>query len=382
MFCSNCGSQVVGNGKFCTVCGKAIVNNSAPVPAVPQSYVPTPHRVAQENKERKWEDMFREGWRTFFGSPTVLITAIFYTAVQLVSLISMNSTMNSMDSMFESLGVNSSQVSEITSSMGIVSFLALVPGILTVIGMWLVYADSKSHYSAPINTTGLSLIKGIQIFSVAALVVAMIIMLTTLGSVEDKLSSHQVSSAVSTAKTIIIVVMLACFAFYGFIIYAINGMKQTADYCTPVRAGTAMGLGVVSIIFGALSLLGLLSAGFTLSGFMSSGASIMLGVVLCQYKTAMDELGYTKTAHYSNKNSISAISAYPTGNVVSPNLAARPVQTNEYVPAWKRVQLGQTQPAPVVQQSVRTEVTAKMCPECGTTQSGDNRVCFYCGAEF
>ena len=61
--------------------------------------------------------------------------------------------------------------------------------------------------------------------------------------------------------------------------------------------------------------------------------------------------------------------------------------SGQNVPTWKRIQMEekavkQEQGAQDVPEAVKMSVPAKKCPECGTTQSGDNRVCFYCGAEF
>lgn len=70
------------------------------------------------------------------------------------------------------------------------------------------------------------------------------------------------------------------------------------------------------------------------------------------------------------------------------NIDAQLAQGN--LPAWKRVQLEEEkarleQEGGAEAKSVETMSApakpAKRCPECGTTQSGDNYVCFYCGAE-
>lgn len=71
------------------------------------------------------------------------------------------------------------------------------------------------------------------------------------------------------------------------------------------------------------------------------------------------------------------------------NIDAQLAQGN--LPTWKRIQLeeekarmirdGNSDGKTVEEVSTPTR-PAKKCPECGTTQSGDNNVCFYCGADF
>ena len=387
MFCRNCGSRIVGEGKYCSGCGTEIVHSSIAAPAAVSASVG--HRTPAV-KERSWTESFRDGWREFFGSPLVLATIIVFSVMQLFNLFAIGSSMSELNSSMEALGVGGEIVAEAFSGIEILTVLGSIPGILMVVGMWIVYADSKSYASQPIQTAGLSLILGVQIVQIVSLVLMFFMALSAFGEMEAALSDYgsiEASAAFSAAGSVLFFAVVIGGAIYGFFIHVVNKMKSTANDCEPSGHGAAFGAGVLFIVFGAISVFALFGAGITLGGALDCACPIMLGAVLCQYKTKMDELDNVRAAMHAGawRHNNAKIGAYPNGQGPNPN-ARKPVQTQTYIPAWKRVQMAKEQqgeqelelkPEPV-QPQVKPAIK---CPECGTTQSGDNYVCVLCGAD-
>lgn len=382
MFCRNCGSRILGEGKYCSECGTEIVCSSiaAPVPAS----APVAHRVP---KGRSWTECFRDGWREFFGSPLVLATIIVFTVAQLLNLFAIGNSMSELQSSADVLGVEGELLGEAFSAFEMFSFLASIPGLLMVIGMWVVFADSKAYASQPIRTAGLALILGAQIVQIILMVIMVFMVWSVFGEMEAVYSDftpQEMSADISTAGFMFLFVALLVSAIYGFFIHVVNKMKSTANDCEPCGHGAAFGAGVLFIIFGAISVFSLFGNGMTLGGVLGCASPIMLGAVLCQYKTKMDELDYLRVSMYAGgwRRNDAKTGAYPIGQGPSPN-ARKPVQTETYIPAWKRVQMAKN-PQPIQEEKtepVQQVRPAKKCPECGTTQSGDNYVCVLCGAD-
>ena len=377
MFCNHCGTEIVGSNRFCSNCG-------AEVQCIAAAPAPRPVTVAPE---KSWPEVFREGWRSFVSSPLVLAMIICFSVVQLLNLFSMDSVMDTLGILggSDDSGMGA-VINEITSKLETLGFLAVLPGILMAVGMWMIYIDSFDHSKEPIKTAGFTLIQTIYILELTALTFMMIFLLASLSTLEKELGTGAVTDVVSTVRASVIFVVVIVDVIFGLVISMLAKMRQTAVDCDVQGAGLAYAIGILTIISGIISVISLLSAGITLAGLANCAYTLLLGIVLCRYKHTMEELEYIHRTRNFGRSSVTrgpgAASAYPGANTPSPNVQ-QPVQDNGYIPTWKRIQMNESAIVPEVQKSMPEQpaTPAKKCLECGTTQSGDNQVCFYCGAE-
>ena len=380
MFCNQCGTEIIGSNRFCSNCGAAVQQVTAAPASRPAATVP----------EKTWPEVFREGWRGFVASPLVLVMIICFSVVQLLNLFTMDSAMDALNILggAGSSGMEAA-MNVITSKLKNLGVLMLLPGILMAIGMWMVYIDSSNHSMEPIRTGGLTLIQTVFILELASLVFLMIFALATLSTLESQLGisdSSSASSVLSTLRTTIVVVLILVAVVFGLVITMLAKMRQTAVDCDPQGTGLVYAMGILTIISGVISVISLFSSDLTLAGVANCAYTLLLGIVLCKYKHVMEDLEYIYRTRDFGKSSASrgpgGVSAYPGGNAPSPNVR-QSVQDNGYVPTWKRVQMNEAAAAPEAQKPLpeQPSIQAKKCPECGTTQSGSNQVCFYCGAQ-
>lgn len=241
--------------------------------------------------------------------------------------------------------------------------------------------DAYSYSSAPIKTSGLSVILGVQVINIGVLVVTLFSVFSALDTLKAELGEllpDEFLQAISTVKGITALIVIISCAIYGFIGYAVSRIKHAADECDPEDSSVAYGLGILSVLSGAISLITSLFNEMNFVGLASGVATMLIGVVLCQYRDAMGELEY-----YFKNDKTSGGSSTTVGPDESKN-QAKSSSATEYIPAWKRVQLAEAACSAGEKNTVIREEKApspaKKCPECGTVQSGDNRVCYYCNA--
>ena len=181
-------------------------------------------------------------------------------------------------------------------------------------------------------------------------------------------------------KTALIVVQLIGYSIVGLVYRALYMMRKTAKESTPAGMYSAIGLGVLLVVLGVLSLAGLMNEGFTLAVLVNCVATVLLGVTVFMYCGAMKKLQRIWNLDYANRKSdfFTPDRGTTSTNVILDGQTSAP--TNEYIPTWKRIQMEHGQQTHVERPYVKAAVTVKICPECGTTQSADNHECICCGA--
>ena len=372
MYCSNCGAQIVGSGRFCSGCGKTVYGTVPPVDAYS---VPEP-------REKSWSEEFREGWRKFVTSPLVLSMIICFSVVQLLNIFEMDSVADKLSILTVSGLYGMEEVlAEAFSAIEALGYFMLVPGILTVIGMWMIYADGTNNPRQPIKTAGLTIIQTIYVLNIVGMTLLLLFILGSISSAEQKVGSYlndTVEAILVTTKMTLFFAVGIFDILMGVVVCMLSKMRATASDCEPQGAGWAMGIGVLSIISGVLSAISLLSTGITLAGIAGCGYSLLLGAVLCKYKSVMDVLECRYK--YGRTGGGNSAAVWVRTGSHSPNVA--PAQNDACIPTWKRIQMAEkeaqisneenNQPAPVQQVLASIE---KKSRECDTTQSGDNSVC-------
>jgi len=158
MFCKNCGNAIPDGAAFCVFCG----TKQALTTSQNQNVVST------ETKEKplSWSAEFRQSWRNLVATPWFIAMAVcvtlFYVIMACISW-ALRGRADDLGAVSEIL-----KLIDQDSATGTVQFfgglLNLTPYaliaccILTVVGLWMTYADSKSSDVIPIKTTGLKMI--------------------------------------------------------------------------------------------------------------------------------------------------------------------------------------------------------------------------------
>ena len=165
MFCPNCGTQVAEGVRFCSKCGSAV--NQAPAAPVyqsaPQYVIPVAPQPARENP---MIERVRTAVRKIGGSPLFLVVAICYTLVQLYALLTVGATGGNVISgwipFLREFGFSSSDINDMISAFNdtgwLVKLISLTFGILTMSGLWAIFAASHSSAKEP-GTAGLTIIR-------------------------------------------------------------------------------------------------------------------------------------------------------------------------------------------------------------------------------
>lgn len=376
MFCSNCGAQITGHGKFCTSCGAMVsaeLVEGKPSPQNVYGRIVPPRTVVQQlNEAQQLSKDFRKSWRGVSGSVVYLIFVICFTLTQFLNYTVLDEAMAPLYSASSFLGLfSSTKASEIQSTMDLIKFFIILPGALMALGYWLIYADSHRTGDDSIQTGGLSLIRGVLITILILLIVCEIFAICGLISTVEKYESY-VSTNVHGNITSLMVVGIFVFSIVEVVlavyISALLKMKQTAESYEPDGLGMVGVAGTLSIIFGVLFVWILLNTGLTLAGVLNCAGPILLGVVLHMYKNAMENAAVQRRAYYTKLNwAAQAASGQGDATTTIPQ-----PQGDGFVPNWKHVE----------QEEKAAEQAAEIkCPECDTEQSADNKTSENCIAE-
>ena len=379
MYCEMCGSAINESAKHCYNCGAPITVRTGSVLTAKEEEVP----------KRSWGERFRDEWRDFARSPLVLAMIICFSAVQLINLMSAESTMNAIYAALDILGSDASVLyGPLSSTLETLQFVIVLPGILMAVGLWLVYIDGyNSSLGTPIKTGGLSIIQGIQIANIGAMVFFVVAVFSALDTIRIELGSRlpdELEQTFGTVKMVAFIVAAIGSVIYGVYLNAVSKIKKTVVDCEPDGQDVVYGAGVLSIIGGIISVISLFVSGITLVGALSCASSVLMGVVLCKCGRTMEDLAAIQKNKFRKGSGTSSLT---NGMAGGDGAGRKPKQVEENIPTWKRIQMEETAAKQVQMPQNETEVQkpsvpAKKCPECGTTQSGDNSVCFYCGAEF
>lgn len=292
MFCPNCGSPVPDHASFCGKCGNKLTDESTPVGGAAFNPNPAPRET------QTWDAYFLMRWKDFLSSGLVVTLLCCATLLQLLG-----AAANPMESIYDVMGTFGVPSYYIRDALGGVSammnsakLIGMVPGILTVVSLWLMFVDARKG-GPRLSTTGMTIIQVLQTIGLVGICLVFgILLIALLAAMSEISNSYYYSSSASSGMGMVIGIVIAigvlCIFVYAKILSAIKSVKYTLTTFTPCY-DSMMFVGVLSIIGGsisALSALSMLSYGFSLSLILTAAVPILYGVVAIAYKNLMEEL--------------------------------------------------------------------------------------------
>lgn len=264
MFCGHCGRPLSASTSFCVYCGKPL--------AVIRTYDRAQLKAAQE-------EIFTREWKGFASSPLVLTTMLLMAAGWVLNLLTVITELSALGR----------EMSVYMSNVLVVAFMVLTfasAGVeaLLLVGMYRVYRDATGIGSRPASD-GLKLIRMAMIASIFVGSVLVVLAYLPALSTMDSFGG---------AGPVLVVVMLIASAVVGVFYWAVMRTLRKAidnvNYCQ-TDYGMLAGFGIVIIVMGAISALGLL-ADFSLGGLLSAASTILTGCVMLSCKETLKRIGW------------------------------------------------------------------------------------------
>lgn len=295
MICSQCGSPIPEGMLFCTECGarQTPAADFPPVPPVAPAY-PAPGYApntpaAPAAPVDKWRRHFLKSWRRFASSTPALALLICATLVQILGLFGVA------DSGLMGAALGSIAGEDAAKTLGdtfaFTSFLGMIPGILTLVAMWLLYLDARKP-GPRLNTTGMMILKIMQIVTLVGICIVcgigLLLMLGLTGSA-SKADLGGLSDLLGMGAWLVAIVGALAIGYQVLVLKTISAIKTTMETAAP-NPGFAMVLGILQIVSGAFSLISSFIGDFSFGTLLSVACSVLYGVLLIQYKQLMDKL--------------------------------------------------------------------------------------------
>jgi len=292
MYCTNCGNEVLEGSVFCENCGEKMFN-----PTIVTEPVSTQNAYIAALKKAG-------------SSKFMLVSAILFSASILVSFIAslfVNSS-QTISELYEVFGLYSTDYSNLaagaSSSVAFSVTVNILP-ILTVCGMWMFYAASANKTATKFSTSGLTMIKVINIIYIVFISIAafflelmFIVMAVLSANVDNILSSlfgyeatFSETSGITGPMLVVIfvtciILMAAIFAvaiiYQALIIKTVNAVKSVAITGQPTNK-ISMTLVVFNFIFAGFSAIsGLYSLvlSFLIPGFTMTAINSLIGAAV------------------------------------------------------------------------------------------------------
>ena len=286
MICTQCGNYVSDDLRFCPQCGA----RQAPAGYEPQSYsVPGQPAAAPAAPADKWKRHFVKSWRRFVASIPALVLLICATLTQVLGLFGVA------DNGLLGAAIGSIAGDDAARALGdafaFTSFLGMIPGILTLVAMWMLYLDART--SGPrLNTTGMMILKIMQIVTLVGTCIAcgigLLLMLGLTGSA-SKSGIGGLSELLGVGAWLIAIVGAIAICYQVLVLKTVSAIKTTMESCNP-NPGFAMILGILQIVSGVISLISGFIGDFSFGTLLSVACTVLYGVLLIQYKNLMEKL--------------------------------------------------------------------------------------------
>ena len=174
MYCKKCGQQISEDSVYCAKCGEQVNILRSPVSGSIPSKKPWPYR-------------FNSEWRNATRSPLFIVAAICLTIFHAVILGYIFTVTDLMLNEWKELDVVqyinqfahyddlSSKLNGFEFWAGVAKFLLIVSGFVSIVGIWLVYADSRSDPLTSIDDGNFVWLKFAQIVRCVGSVAAILI---------------------------------------------------------------------------------------------------------------------------------------------------------------------------------------------------------------
>ncbi len=321
MICNSCGKQNPDGSGFCSGCGNRLSasgnptsqysapnTSSQPYYSPPQPVAPPPYYGGSNSQyvpNRPYvgqnltgsQSSFSQNWRAAAGSPLFLVAVLVCSLSFLITLIQIMDQGDNISYMLYRSGL-----SGISDTFVLIMILAMIPYVLLGIGLWLIYAEGKKPQGLPIKTTGLSMVFGVVIFQFVLICIALIIFFVRICIAIEAASrysrysySSSVSSGVSVAVVIFLLVASLAISFYVCLIRLLTNMKNSVYQNSP-NTTCVTAVAVFCFIMGGFTLLGALRiSSLPVQVVLSAAQMILFGIALIRYKNKML---YCNTPYY------------------------------------------------------------------------------------
>ena len=209
MICSKCNTMNPEGASFCKNCGASLFNQES-VPVAPEEIFEEPlseNPVINAIKKTASSAVFLAG----------VICITISAVMQLLSAFS-GRLMLELVSAFEEAGYTEEVVELLDSIFTGASVLSVIPLALVVVGLWLCHSIGKSQEA---KTAGLNIIKGIIIYEIIAM---------------------------SVAIGLIVILFIVCMAVPSFLATILNGSLETVPYVTD-EVGTVVIMAILVLVF-------------------------------------------------------------------------------------------------------------------------------------
>ncbi len=284
MYCNSCGKPNPDGSAFCSSCGKPLAGATQQAQPAPQ---PAPTNSPAVNKGmdiREYDSLFRRTWRQMAAEPFALVLIIVYSINVLVNFIYINDMFSSLQSLLF--------MSDIPFDL--IKFLLVAPGVLTAIGMWMLYADAQDRSDRPIKTTGLTMVLVVQYIGLAVLCIGGFGTLISSCSTINDLPYWYNTDDLTRGMAIYALILVAVIAVMSFYIKLIRNIRDAADSCSP-NTDCAMGIAVLEFISaGILAIVMITSGDFSIGAIMNAAMPVLVGIMLLTYKEYMQDLRWKK----------------------------------------------------------------------------------------
>ena len=320
MYCPNCGAQNEDGIRFCAQSGSSLGVSSGAETAQggstesqPYENNPTPAYTQPPMYALPTVPPVITAVKKLGTSPLFLTAVISYSVTAFLSLISAfapkTALLNTLYDLGYRYGIDIPYDFVQGFSVGSVfgSLLGMIPVLLFVAAMWMMYASAADRNAPYIKTTGLTIIKVLNIISLVSLCIGaafafviMLIGLFSFGAVrgyDDRFSpvSESGSIVIIAAFFILLIVLVLGILYYAKLNKTLGIMRST------VTSGTVTGLAssyvaVITVIGAVLSFIGafgnFVTAGFFtgLSSISSAVASFCFGLFLFRYNDTVRAL--------------------------------------------------------------------------------------------
>lgn len=296
MNCKVCGKENPDTVDLCISCGSTL----------PRSSGKATYAKAQK---LKYQCYFREAWRRFVRSPLAIIFILCFSAGMLCGWFEKYAEILRAEMALGSMSIWSlSWLPYRKVILAAFHIIGMLPSTLTAVGLWMIFADTWKKPDHPIHPGGLKLILIVHVVSMVILGILFCIMLAISG------------------RTFLAVLVVAglTMALYWLIVAMIITARNSSQYCVP-NTNYAKALAVIQFISAGLDILNIFSGKteMTLGCILDCVMMVVLGAVLLKFKELMEDLN-AKCVEMEAQSE------------------EEPVQeqnANNYVPAWKRVQM-------------------------------------------
>ena len=318
MFCPNCGAPIPDDSVLCESCGSKLKNTE---PAAPAAFAPpvipvapaAPPIVAAPRSSNPAVNALKN----IGASPLFLIATIAFTVGMFFSFISLvgggSSVAGYIDNYLNRAGIENfnSAFDSLYGYRAVFAFLLLIPTVIYATGMWITFVSASGRGSDSMSTSGLTMIKTMQIISIvfrcilfAIVEIVLLIVMVSAANARNNDYNTPLGSELSVLILCFAVVYLIAFilktVYRAKIVSSIGAVKKTVSTGNSVyRVSGFVGVMNFIIAFSSLSFLffgGLLSVISTLCDIT---ALVCFGLLLFKFNAAMRRITPNVAAPFS-----------------------------------------------------------------------------------